>query len=79
MVVAATRLRARSRRDLPMGSDVAVRKFAHQANIDRYRRILNTFLTLQERSFVEVRLAEERAALQQLVNGAASEPKMTEL
>jgi hypothetical protein len=60
-----------------MSSDIAVRKFAHQTNIDRYRKILNTFLSLHERSFVERRLAEEKVALQQLVNGAASEPKTT--
>jgi hypothetical protein len=37
--------------------------FAHKLNIERYQRILLTNLTAQERSFVERRLAEERAAL----------------
>lgn len=40
--------------------------FAHKANIERYRRILETYLTTDERRFVEGRLAEERAALQRL-------------
>jgi hypothetical protein len=40
---------------------------AHRANIDRYRRILKTGLTDTERQFVERRLAEEHAALQQIV------------
>jgi hypothetical protein len=60
-----------------MSSDIAVRKFAHQENIDRYRKILNTFLTAHERSFIERRLAEEQVALQQIAGGAASEPKTT--
>lgn len=40
--------------------------FAHKANIERYRRILETYLTTDERHFVERRLAEERAALERL-------------
>ena len=79
MALAATRPRARSRRDLCLISDFAVRKFAHQANIDKYRRLLDTFLTKQERRLIEARLAEETAALQQLVNVDAFEPKMTEV
>ncbi len=39
--------------------------FAHRTNIERYRKILQTHLTAQERSFVERRLAEERAALEE--------------
>ena len=40
--------------------------FAHRANIERYERILRTALTAHERAFVKQRLAEERAALDQL-------------
>lgn len=39
-------------------------ELAHRANIDRYRRILETYLTDEERDFVELRLAEEQAALE---------------
>jgi hypothetical protein len=39
---------------------------AHRANIRRYDRILETFLTAHERSFVERRFAEEEAALNRL-------------
>ena len=40
---------------------------AHEANIERYRRLLETYLTENERRFVQRRLAEEREALWQLV------------
>jgi len=40
--------------------------FALRANIERYQRILETYLTTEERRFVERRLAEEKAALQEL-------------
>jgi formylmethanofuran dehydrogenase subunit E len=40
-------------------------KFAHQANIDRYRKVLATYLTDEERDFVERRLTEEQASLEQ--------------
>jgi hypothetical protein len=36
---------------------------AHRKNIQRYRRLLRTHLTALERSYVERRLAEEKAAL----------------
>jgi hypothetical protein len=50
-----------------MTSDLATkRQFAHRANIDRYKKILETHLTNEERHFVERRLAEERASLEQL-------------
>jgi hypothetical protein len=39
---------------------------AHRANIRRYKRILQTDLTELERQFVVRRLAEERAAIQNL-------------
>jgi hypothetical protein len=55
-----------------MSSDSnATMKFTHRANIDRYRRILETFLTAEERNFVERRLAEEQTALQQLDGSVA--------
>jgi hypothetical protein len=38
----------------------------HRANITKYQKILATYLTAEERRFVERRLAEEQAALQQL-------------
>ncbi|MGA9193765.1 MAG: hypothetical protein WB037_01615 [Pseudolabrys sp.] len=42
--------------------------FAHKANIKRYRKILETFLTDEEEGFVKRRLAEEQTALDQLAN-----------
>jgi hypothetical protein len=48
-------------------------KFAHRANIERYRKIQATHLTAEECRFVEGRLAEEQPALQQLAWEA--EPK----
>jgi hypothetical protein len=42
--------------------------FAHQANIDRYRQILVTQLTAEERRLIEMRLAEQQAALKQLAS-----------
>jgi hypothetical protein len=41
-------------------------RFVHQSNIERYRRILETYLTGEERAFVAGRLAEEQSALQKL-------------
>jgi hypothetical protein len=50
-----------------MASDLEAKLlWAHQANIERYRNILRSFLTAEERRFVSRRLAEEQAALQQL-------------
>ena len=46
------------------------RLFAHRANIARYRKILETPLTNEERVFLKRRLAEERAALEELANTA---------
>jgi len=40
--------------------------FAHKTNIEKYRRILATHLTAEERRFVERRLDEERKAVDQL-------------
>jgi hypothetical protein len=39
---------------------------AHQGNIRRYRRLLQTKLTDLERRFIETRLQEEHAALERL-------------
>jgi hypothetical protein len=47
-------------------------QFAHQANIERYRKLLRTHLTDTERAFVERRLNEEQRALHQLLETAAS-------
>ena len=46
---------------------IKAREFAHRANIDRYRRLLRTHLSDLERDFLERRLAEEQAALRQMV------------
>jgi len=53
-------------------------QFAHRTNIERYQKILATYLTTEERRFVERRfverrLAEEQVALQQLAWKAAPE------
>ena len=42
-------------------------EFAHQANIERYCKILQTHLTAQKRAFIERRLAEEQAAIQSIL------------
>ena len=44
--------------------------FAHRENIERYKRILRTHLTEDERVFIQRRLAEEQAALEQLAGTA---------
>ena len=41
---------------------------AHRKNIQRYRRLLRTHLTELERSYVERRPAEEKAALLSLTS-----------
>jgi len=40
--------------------------FAYKANIERYRKILETFLSAEEEAFVKRRLVEEQIALNQL-------------
>lgn len=42
--------------------------FAHKTNIERYRRILQTHLTPEERFFVERRLNEEQTAFEELAD-----------
>lgn len=52
---------------LRMTSDlVSTLRWAHEANIQRYQRLLETFLTDNERRFVERRIAEEQQALRQV-------------
>jgi hypothetical protein len=46
--------------------------WVHRMNIERYRKILRTYLTAEERRFVECRLAEEQAALQQPAGGVST-------
>ena len=49
-----------------MASDLeATLHWVHRTNIERYRKILRTHLTAEERRFVERRLAEEQEAVQQ--------------
>ena len=43
-------------------------QFVHRENIVRYRRILGTYLTAEERRFVERRLLEEQTALQKFAS-----------
>ena len=42
--------------------------FAHKANIERYRKILETFLSAEEEAYVKRRLAEEQAAINQFTD-----------
>ena len=50
------------------------KRWAHQANIERYRKIIKTHLTEVERQFIERRLAEEQQALRQIARETALEP-----
>ena len=47
-------------------------KFGHRTNIARYKKILATYLTDEERRYVERRLAEEQASLEQSDSGLES-------
>ena len=58
-----------------MTSSAEISQFAHRENIVRYRKILTTCLTDQERRFVEYLLAEEEAALQQFSGSIGPESK----
>lgn len=44
-------------------------QFAQRANIERYRELLRTDVTDEARKFLETRLAEEQATLQQMAAG----------
>jgi hypothetical protein len=48
-------------------------QYAHRQNLARYRRLLDTHLTAEERRFVERRVAEEQTALRRLSGSAALE------
>ena len=54
-------------------------RFARRANIAKYQKILATYLTAEERRFVERRLAEEQVALQQSGGSIAAEGKSIEV
>lgn len=49
----------------------ATRLLARRTNVERYRRMLKTHLTVAERLFVERRLAEEEFAFQQIARNLA--------
>jgi hypothetical protein len=53
-------------------------QYAHRQNLARYRRLLATHLTAEERRFVERRVAEEQAALRRLSGRAALEDISTD-
>ena len=46
-----------------MSDASALWTWVHRANIERYRRMMNTPLSPAERRFIEQRIAEEEAAL----------------
>ena len=50
------------------------RLLAHQKNIDRYKNLLKTKLSDNEQQYLEIRLSEERFAVEQLglMNSAAA-------
>jgi len=50
---------------------------AHEANIERYRRILKTHLTETERQFIERRLVEEQQDLRQTTQVGTLEPQIS--
>ena len=56
-----------------MTSDPALmREFVLRANTEHYRKILRTYLTEQERAFVNRRIAEEEATFRKAVAGSAT-------
>ena len=55
----------------------ATQQFIHRANIVRYQKILATYLTDEERRFVERRVAEEQAALRQLCGSVVPVGELT--
>ena len=52
-----------------MPSNIETQRFAARANIVRYQKLLATYLTEEERRFVERRLEEEKVALQHIAGG----------
>ena len=55
-----------------MIEEKAARLRAHNNNIIRYRRLLETDLSDLERGFIERRLSEERSAMKSLANHPVS-------
>ena len=54
-----------------MPSNIETQQFAAKANIFRYQKLLATYLTEEERRFVERRLEEEKVALQHITSSVA--------
>jgi hypothetical protein len=48
---------------------------AHKANVSRYRRLLDTYLTDFERQFVERRLHEEQNAIRTIIGAEPQAPE----
>ena len=55
-----------------MIDETLLRLRAHRANIERYRRLLQTELTVLERGFIEARVAEEETAANRLASSVPS-------
>jgi hypothetical protein len=55
-----------------MPSNIETQRFAAKANIFRYQKLLATYLTEEERRFVERRLEEEKLALQHIAEGVTA-------
>jgi len=53
-------------------------QYAHRQNLARYRKLLATHLTAEERRFVERRVVEEQAALRRLSGNATLEDIATD-
>jgi len=49
--------------------EITARMLAHRRNIERYRGLLRTQLTLTERDFIDRRISEEEAAIRSLCGG----------
>jgi hypothetical protein len=62
----APRFGKQDRPDLVLVDDKLARLRTHRNNIHRYRRLLKTKLSDVERRFIERRLSEERAAMDNL-------------
>lgn len=53
-------------------------QYAHRQNLARYRKLLATHLTAEERRFVERRVVEEQKALRRLSGNAIIEDIATD-
>lgn len=49
-----------------MSNESTVRILAHRQNINRYKALLKTELTMLERDFIDRRIAEENAEIRRL-------------